>query len=157
MLWLLQNWGAARGRLLYIFNPLRLGELDNHLDVFSFPAQGLREVLRPLASRNEAREPRAVRAGQGLASLVPVPLVGVHGTDKQLILEHCGSRNVSDGESHRATTATDPSETNNAARPDSPDRVCDDLPGASALDDDVRFEPDAGNGASVVVRTEGTH
>jgi len=104
MPWLLQNWGAARGRLLYIFNPLRLGELDNHLDVFSFPAQGLREVLRPLASRNEAREPRAVRAGQGLASLVPVPLVGVHGTDKQLILEHCGSRNVSDGESHRGST-----------------------------------------------------
>ena len=52
------------------------------------PLQCALEILRPLASRDEACEPRAVRMGQDFTGLVPVPLVGVDAADNDGVPEH---------------------------------------------------------------------
>jgi hypothetical protein len=65
----------------------RLGELHHNLDVIGLPLQGLPEVLRPLAPRYEARHPGAVRPGEDLASLVPVPFVGVDAAHDDVIFQ----------------------------------------------------------------------
>jgi hypothetical protein len=72
----------------------RLGELHHNLDVIGLPLQGLPEVLRPLAPRYEARHPGAVRPGEDLASLVPVPFVGVDAAHDDVIFQHHRGRNV---------------------------------------------------------------
>ena len=61
------------------------------------PREGLLEVLRLLAARDQAGEPRAVGAGEGLGSLVPVALVRVHAADDDVVSQDELRRHVGNG------------------------------------------------------------
>jgi hypothetical protein len=73
-------------------SPSYFGELNDDLDVVWLPLESMIEVFRPLAPCDEARQPRTIRPGQGVSGPVPVPLVGVHAADDDIVVEHHSSR-----------------------------------------------------------------
>src|SRR5215510_11300318 len=100
-------------------------------------------MIRRLAPRDEAGQPRAIGVGQGFAGLVPVALVGANAAHDDVVLENRGRRDVRCGTPVGRATTPDAGETHDAAGPDGLDRIDNQLSDARALDDDVRLEADA--------------
>ena len=100
----------------------------------------MHEGLRALAARDEPGEPAAIGARQHLCRLVPVPFVGVHAADDDVVLQdhlrgHIGA------EAGRAPAAADPGEADDAARRHHLKAIGNDFANAGALDDHVGSKP----------------
>jgi hypothetical protein len=63
-----------------------LGKLNDDLDIVGLPFEGLFEILRFFAARDQAAEPLAVSASEEISGLIPVPFIGVHATDNDVVL-----------------------------------------------------------------------
>ena len=127
---------------------LRFRELDDHLDIVSVSLEGTFEVLRPLSSGDQPAQPGTVCPGQLFAGPIPVPLVGVDAADDDVVLQHCGSGDITGGRGSAAVTAADASKTDDASVRDFLYTVGDDRTGPGAFDDDVWLESDGGDGTA---------
>src|SRR5271170_1913504 len=99
-----------------------VGELNDNLDVIRGTCQGALEMVGLLAACDQAIEPRALRACQSDASLVPVPLVGVDTAEHGFVVEHHASSKFGSVGSYQSASATHTSETDDAARSNQLDR-----------------------------------
>src|ERR1700722_12165666 len=76
---------------------LRFSELDDDLDIVSVSVEGAFEVFRSLSSGDQPVQPRTVCPGQRFAGLIPMPLVGIHTADEDVVLQDRRSRNIAGG------------------------------------------------------------